>query len=134
MALLGCAGRVLIVDDEAVVRDVASDILRSGGYDVDVAVDGRSGLRRLTDGGELFDVVLLDLTMPEISGEEVHRELARSDAAPVVIFSSGHSETDYVSEQLREGRATFLRKPYRAVDLLRAVAVAVSLNRQTDSS
>lgn len=88
-----CA-RILVVDDDDAVRDLVAAILRSGGYDVSVANDGRQALTKLAN--ESFDVVVTDLVMPEQEGIETIRLIRRDFPAVKVIAMSGAFGGDYL--------------------------------------
>ncbi len=113
----GEAGTVLVVDDEEMVRRLARMALERSGFSVLTAADGRQGVEAFRAGADRVAVVLLDLTMPELSGEEVYRELRRIRPGVKVIFSSGY---DQRTGPLLED-AAFLRKPYRPQDLVARV-------------
>jgi two-component system NtrC family sensor kinase len=89
--------RILVVDDEMSVRVALQRYLASRGHDVEATASGRDGLARLSAG--LYDAVILDMRMPDLSGEEMYRELESGDAehARRVIFTTG----DLVSESMR---------------------------------
>jgi two-component system cell cycle sensor histidine kinase/response regulator CckA len=118
-------GRALVVDDEQAARDVAAAMLGSLGFEVTKASSGREAIALLVGVAEPFDVVLLDLTMPEVGGEDVLAELkARTIETPVVL-SSGYDAAE-LSERLAARRiAAFLQKPYRLDQLREAIAAAV---------
>ncbi|NNL66446.1 MAG: PAS domain S-box protein [Myxococcales bacterium] len=117
---------ILVIDDEAVVRSVAERILRDGGYRVLCAADGQSGLDLHRDGNGSVGAVLLDLTMPGLSGEEVLRELRRRSGALPVVLMSGYTESE-VGGPIRElGYGGFVRKPFASRALLDPVREALA--------
>ena len=109
---------ILVIDDEDVVRGVAERILRHAGYRVLCAPDGQTGLDLHRDGAGAIGAVLLDLTMPGLSGEAVLRALrARAPDLPVVLMS-GYTESE-VGGPIRElGYSGFVRKPFASRPLL----------------
>src|SRR5690242_15920579 len=110
-ALIG-SGTVLVIDDEEIVRRTAQATLEHFGYEVVVAEDGRQGLdafRRLADR---VDVVLLDMTMPVMSGEETFRKLRGIRPDIKVILSSGYNEAEAIRSFSGKGLAGFVQKPY----------------------
>ncbi len=117
---LDAAATILVVDDEPVVRRVAQRVLERAGYRVLLAENGREALRLVGDGNGEVKLVLLDLTMPELSGEETFELLrARTPQLPV-IMTSGYSEE--TSTHLTDrGLAGFLEKPYAADELITAI-------------
>jgi signal transduction histidine kinase/CheY-like chemotaxis protein len=114
-------GIVLVIDDEEIVRRTAQATLERFGYQVFVAQDGRRGLdafRRLSD---CVDVVLLDMTMPVMSGEETFRELRSIRPDVKVILSSGYNEVEAIRRFTGKGLAGFVQKPYTSSRLAEAV-------------
>lgn len=115
-------GRVLVVDDEAAVREFASQALRDAGYEVVEAADGREALERLgRQDLPGIDVVVLDLAMPRMGGDEALREIRRRNPQAKVILCSGYSEPDAQARLGGANRAYFLPKPYRPDDLVTGV-------------
>ena len=106
------AGTVLLVDDEEPVRAVASEMLRQLGFEVVCAVDGQDALRLYREDPERIELVLMDLNMPQLGGEETFHELRRINAAVRVVLSSGFSEQEVTRKFLGQGLAGFLQKPY----------------------
>ncbi len=116
--------RVLIIDDEAMVRAQLRRTLKLRGYSVTDAVDGRSGLVAALETAP--DVVILDMTMPDVDGAEVLRRLRAAGSNVPVIISSGYLD---VSLELRLPRGQFqgfLAKPYGAGDLCAAIEQALA--------
>lgn len=110
-------GTALLVDDDLGVLDVSQEMLRHVGFDV-IAVDsGAKAIEVFQRRSHELAVVLLDLTMPEMNGEEVfHRMQALNSQVPVVL-TSGFNEQDTVQRFAGSGLAGFLQKPMRLVDL-----------------
>jgi two-component system cell cycle sensor histidine kinase/response regulator CckA len=111
----GGRGRVLVVDDEPAIRQLAARILARLGYEVLTAVDGVDAIEvfRATPG---IRAVLLDLAMPRMSGAEALVELRRLDPRVKVVLSSGFGEEEAASLSTLEG-VFFLHKPYRPQEL-----------------
>ncbi len=102
--------RVLVVDDSITVREVERQLLRQGGYEVDVAVDGRDGWNQLRKGG--YDLVVTDVDMPRMTGLELLRAIRDHEALrelPVVIVSYKDREEDRLAG-LRLGANSYLTK------------------------
>jgi len=118
------SGTVLVVDDDASVLDVAGVMLRRMGFTVATATDGLEALAHLSSGAAV-DLVLLDLTMPRMDGEQTLVELRRTHADLPVLLSSGYGETD-VARRIQSDPATrFVGKPYTYRGLLAAVRGAL---------
>jgi PAS domain S-box-containing protein len=109
---------ILVVDDDPAVRDVAEGILTASGYRVLTAADGREGVEVYRRHQEEIAVVVLDMSMPEMDGEEAFREIRRIRADARVVLSSGYNEQDATSRFAGKGLASFIQKPYRSAALL----------------
>lgn len=111
---------VLVVDDDEDIRDAVSWALEDEGYRVATATDGRDALRRLREG-ELPSVVLVDLMMPHMDGEELVRAVAASPFAHVpIVVMSGHVGAG--AKAGAAGAAACLPKPVDLDDLLSTIA------------
>ncbi|MFH0983504.1 MAG: PAS domain-containing protein [Planctomycetota bacterium] len=120
-------GTILVVDDEEAVRTVARMTLERFGFTVLTAADGRQALEVFQRHADEIAAVLLDMTMPQLSGEEVLRELRRVRPKVPVVLSSGYNEEDAISQFIGEELAGFVQKPYRPrelVEKLRAILEA----------
>ncbi len=116
------AGRlVLVVDDEEMVRSVARASLESRGHEVVTAGDGFEGLATARERFEELAAVVLDLTMPGLSGAEVLRALHAERPSLPVILCSGYSEEEATGGLPPGSFALFLQKPFRATELLAAL-------------
>jgi PAS domain S-box-containing protein len=114
---LSRGGTILLVDDDPEVRDVGSQMLERLGFKVLTAAHGREGLKVFQEYGGGIDCVILDLTMPEMGGEEVFRELRRLRSNVRVILSSGYNEQEVTQRFAGKGLAGFIQKPYRVANL-----------------
>ena len=120
-------GTILVVDDEAMVRDLATEILERQGFTVLTAADGREALEVYRAHTDEIACVLLDLTMPHMDGEQCFRELRQIKSDVRVILSSGYNEQDATQRFAGLGLAGFIHKPYQSATLnarLRAVLQA----------
>ncbi len=116
--------RILLVDDEATVRVVATNMLEEAGFTVRTATTGDEAIELFRGQPDEIACVVLDLTMPERDGLETLEALRRIRSDVRVILSSGYSEREAASRLLGQGPAGFLKKPYGSselVDLLRTV-------------
>ncbi|MFC1800946.1 ATP-binding protein [Nanoarchaeota archaeon] len=109
-------GTVLVVDDELPVRMVAEKILSRYGYDVIVAKDGQEGVDKFLQYKDTIDLVLLDLVMPEMSGEDAMAHILQADSMAKVIISTGQKqqETDKILKRARD----YIQKPYTVTQLI----------------
>jgi len=119
-------GTVLVVDDDETARAVAAAMLRRLGFDVLLAADGREGLSVFAENASRIDLVLLDLTMPAMSGEEVFSELRRIRPAVRCVLTSGYSESDIAERFGDRGFVGFLPKPYRPESLAARIRDALA--------
>nr|WP_321258351.1 response regulator [uncultured Pseudodesulfovibrio sp.] len=115
--------RILVVDDEERFRKSMARILRSKGYAVDEASDGMDALNRLATGG--FDVVLLDLKMPELSGEETYNEIRLQGFDVETICLTGHVSINDATKLLQRGVFDYLVKPASVEEILSTVQRAM---------
>ena len=117
--LAGC-GTVLIVDDEEMVRHTARHTLERYGYRTLVAENGQQAVETYQRERNV-SLVLLDLTMPIMGGEEALRQLKTIDPGVRVLLSSGYNETEALERFAGEGLAGFIQKPYTATGLAESV-------------
>ncbi len=111
-------GVVLVVDDEETVRGVVADVLETFGATVLPAAGGEEALTLLRAQGDRVALVLLDLTMPGLSGEETLRRFRLLNARPPVVIMSGYSETETMKRSSDLGVAGFIQKPFEIATLL----------------
>jgi excisionase family DNA binding protein len=119
----GVRPRVLVVDDEAAIRDLLSKTLALAEYDVDLAPDGRHALERLRIIP--YDLLITDLKMPGIDGLTVIREARRLKADIPVIIITGFSTEASAIEAVNLGVSGYLTKPFRVPRVLAAAAKAL---------
>jgi len=115
------SGTILVVDDEPAVLYAAQQILEEFGFTVLTAADGRAGVRIFREHADEIAAVLLDMTMPEMDGQETFREIRRLRGEVRVILTSGYTEQDVASRLAGEGLAEFIQKPYRMEALVAKV-------------
>jgi len=123
-------GRVLVVDDEAIVRRSAGEVLKRLGYEVGFAKDGSEGLdlyEKAMKEERPFDVVIMDLTIPgELGGKRLVRKLRGLDPDAKVIVSSGYSDDPVMSQFKEYGFDGVLVKPYKVADLAAVIRKVLS--------
>ena len=122
---LSGSGLVLVVDDELIVRTTARLTLERFGYEVMVAVNGQEAIEIFRQRTADIRAVLLDLTMPVMSGEETLRHLKVIDPEVCVVLSSGFNEVEAIQRFTGKGLAGFIQKPYTAVALAAKVKQAI---------
>ncbi len=114
-------GRILVMDDETGVREVAEAMLRHIGHDAETVADGDTALVRYREefeAGRPFDAVIMDLTVPGgMGGRAAVRELLKFDPSALAIVSSGYSGDSILAEYEQHGFHGVIAKPYRLEDL-----------------
>jgi len=103
---------ILVVDDEAIIRQVASDILQSLGYEVMSAASGPEALSIYDANADRIDLIILDMLMPGMSGCEVLERLKQRNNGVRTILSSGFSQDTEPIKSIRDRELHFLQKPY----------------------
>jgi DNA-binding NtrC family response regulator len=121
------AGTVLIVDDEAAIRESLQTLLELEGYTVDTAGDGEEGLSRLAE--RPYDLVLLDFAMPDRNGIEVLREIRERDSELAVIMITAYGTVENAVNAMQSGATNFIQKPWDNEKLLADVRTAVGQRR-----
>jgi CheY-like chemotaxis protein len=116
------SGTILIIDDEKPVLAVAGDALKACGYNVLKAGDGVEGLSLYRENAGIIDAVLLDISMPYMSGLEVFDKLREMNKNIRVLLSSGYNDDNRIAEAVSRGAAGFLQKPYTAAELSRSIS------------
>ncbi len=112
---------VLVVDDEAIVRDLASEILSDQGYTVMTAKDGLEAVHVYEAMGDQIDLIILDIIMPKMSGIKAYKKLKNLTPDIKVLFCSGHGADEDIVKEVIEGRLPFTAKPFMPDELLAAV-------------
>ncbi len=120
--------KILIIEDEAEIVRFLSLELRHEGYSVDSCADGRSGLQKALSGE--FDLVLLDVMLPELNGVEVLRRLRRESAVPVIMVTARDAVMEKVNG-LDTGANDYITKPFHIEELLARIRMVL---RTADSS
>jgi len=123
-------GRVLIMDDEEIIRDVVARMLEQIGYDVDAAKDGAEAIQMYQDAVKQdhpFDVVIMDLTIPGgMGGRDAIRQLLEIDPRAKAIVSSGYSNDKVMSHFHDYGFKGVVAKPYTIDELNNALDVVIN--------
>jgi CheY-like chemotaxis protein len=115
---------ILLADDEPLLRTLGRAVLKGYGYEVLLAEDGLEAVEVYRREGRRIDLVILDLTMPRLSGRDTFRRLLDIDPQVRVLFSSGYS-AEYVSTDDYERSLGFVAKPYRPEVLAEMVRAAL---------
>jgi DNA-binding NtrC family response regulator len=118
--------RVLVVDDEKNIRTMLGRALDLEGFEVESAEDGQSGFTMASSGN--FDLVLLDLKLPDMTGLDVLEKLGDMERAPAVVMMSGHGTLEAAVKATRLGALDFLEKPIEMERMLLTVSNALRLD------
>jgi PAS domain S-box-containing protein len=114
-------GLALLIDDEETVLNIGKEMLAEFGFDVVTAKDGAEGLKIFEQQHSQIRFVLMDLTMPNMDGEEAFREFRKIDPKVKVIICSGYNEQEVSQKFVGKGLAGFLKKPYMLNELQIAI-------------
>jgi PAS domain S-box-containing protein len=125
---------ILVVDDEHIVRRSAKAMLERYGYSVVLAENGKEAVELYKVLADKVDLVLLDMTMPVMSGEEAFRHLKTLRPEVRVVLSSGYNEVEAVRRFTGKGLAGFLQKPYSAITLAEKIRSVLREARGTAQS
>ena len=124
------SARILVVDDEANIRALIDEILSEEGYEVTTAADAKEA--RAAREEHDFDLVLLDIWMPDTDGISLLKEWSQTGAGGTVVMMSGHGTVDTAVEATRLGAVDFIEKPVSLAKLLRTVEKSLSVRRSKD--
>jgi DNA-binding NtrC family response regulator len=116
-------GKILVIDDEDIVRISCSRTLTPGGFEVKLAKNGQDGLKML--GEEKFDLVLTDLKMPDMDGIEVLRKIKQDRPEVEVIIITGYQTVDTAVKAIKLGAFDYIEKPFTPDALISAVSKAL---------
>ena len=123
----GTAQRILIIDDEAAIRESLETLLELEGYTIEVAVNGEAGLERIEENS--YDLVLLDLALPGKSGLEILPLIRERHPSLPVIMITAYGKVENVVDAIRSGAQNFVQKPWDNEKLLADIRSAIGLYR-----
>ena len=128
----GLAGAVLIIDDEAAIRESLQTLLELEGFAVETAETGEAGLQRI--GEHPFDLILLDLTLPGRNGMEVLAEIRAHETGLPVIMITAFGTVENAVRAMQSGAVNFVQKPWDNEKLLADVRAAVGWRRAEEEN
>jgi len=111
--------QILVIDDEGVICDACRLVLAEKGHGVDHCLSGKGGLLAIERG--TYDVVLLDMKLPDIDGTEVLKAVREKTPAPRVIVMTGYSTMSNAIDAMKLGAADYLSKPFTDDELIEAI-------------
>jgi CheY-like chemotaxis protein/anti-sigma regulatory factor (Ser/Thr protein kinase) len=115
--------RILIVDDDRALRFVLSELLTDAGHTVDQAAGGREALRRLD--AEPFDIVLLDIGLPDVSGLDVLAHARSVSSPPIVVMMTADDTPETLLAAVRQQAYRYLRKPFAPAVIVEVIEDAI---------
>ena len=119
-------GKILLVDDEQIIRTIGDLLLKDMGYDVILAEDGLQGVNIFKEQHDDIDLVLMDLTMPVMSGVEAFYKMRKIDPSVKVIITSGYAQADGIDELRTNGLAGFITKPFSDFELSKIISTVLT--------
>src|SRR5437588_2006253 len=125
-------GSVLIIDDEAEIRESLQTLLEMEGFEVETAISGEDGISQMAD--RPFDLVLLDLTLPGRNGMEILAEIHSHDSSLPVIMITAYGTVENAVRAMQSGAANFVQKPWDNEKLLADVRAAVGWRRAEEEN
>lgn len=132
--LIRGSGTILFVDDEEILRLSTKSMLNNLGYTVLTASNGAAALKLVQRQFEKIDLILMDITMPEMSGEETSRRILEDHPELPIILCSGFTKKRHFKKLERSGIAGFIRKPFGLAELSTIIASSLSNSPQTTST
>jgi DNA-binding NtrC family response regulator len=117
--------KALVIDDEQIVLDSVSKILKDENFEVEVTLSGRQGLEQAIQKD--YDIVLTDLRMPDIGGMRVLRDAKRAKPALPVVMITGYGSVKSAVQAMKLGAAEYLEKPFSPDALIRTVNSALHI-------
>jgi two-component system, cell cycle sensor histidine kinase and response regulator CckA len=114
------AKRALIIDDEQPLLDIISEVLNNLDIECVQAANGKSAIE-IASEKKIFDIILVDMNMPELNGKDTYRELRKKHPKSAVIFMSGYDISDNIREMKLNNPNTFLKKPFSIAQLSKTV-------------
>ncbi len=118
---------ILVVDDEEPVRRLLKKELNRKGFVVDTASNGREALKKVKQ--KSFDIVLLDIVMPELDGISFLKKLKKDPSSPAIIVLTGRATVDTAVEAMKNGATDYLSKPYKLEELVLVIKRAAEERR-----
>jgi CheY-like chemotaxis protein len=119
--------RILIIDDDRLMRTACSRVLVQAGYQVVCAESGIAGLKEIGESIEKYDLVLLDQLMPGMSGMDVMEQIKANDPKIPILIITGSATKESVAELVRSGASDCLPKPFTPEELRTAVQKAIKI-------
>lgn len=123
--------RILVVDDEASIREVLTEYLSGFGYEVVAAADGEEALRKFVAGR--FDCIVTDLSMPRIDGLELIQRVRQQDKGVQILVITGYPAIDSAVHAMKHGAYDYISKPFHMEDLYLKIERAIHAHKTETS-
>ena len=120
---MGGEGKVLVVDDDVMVRDLLRDIVLEQGCHVATAESGEAAIEEVSNSH--FDLIFLDLVLPGLNGVEILKAIKQKDRSTVVVIITGYGDDSIALEAMSLGPMLLLRKPFRHSDIIEVLNMVV---------
>lgn len=129
--IISGTGNVLIIDDEEYITKISSEMLKTLGYNPTECIGGFDGVAFYQNNWNNIDLIILDMIMPGMTGEETFVELQKINPNVKVLISSGYSNTDAMKRLTKMGIVGSMQKPYELNDLSTTIKKAMGENKET---
>ncbi|NIP42536.1 MAG: response regulator [candidate division Zixibacteria bacterium] len=126
------SSKILIVDDEQIILNIASDVLKSEGYEIETTQDPREALEKIKT--KKFDFLLTDIKMPHIDGMTLAKEAQKISPDTGTIFMTGYASLDTAKEAIKAGAYDYIMKPFELAELRKGIAKAVAKKAKLEES
>ncbi len=126
--MVGKQLNILVVDDEQVIGNFFKDLLTKSGYQVIAITNGRQASELVAK--ERFDIIFLDLVMPEMDGPSVLKSVRQIDDLVPIVIITGYPDSDLMQRAMEQGPLTVLRKPLEADEVRKTINSLTGLNKR----
>ena len=116
------SGRILLVDDEEIIRSTGKALLEEAGYTVVTADNGRTGVDIFKKSPTEFDIIILDMMMPKMNGSEAFYAIKKINPNATVFIASGYTKDEKLEKLEKHGLSGFIHKPFKLNELLKLIA------------
>lgn len=107
--------KILVVDDEQVIRDLLTQLLHMKGHEVALGVSGQEAVSKAQ--AEAFDLIFMDIMMPDMDGVEALKQIRRQSSSAIVVMMTGFAVEEKIREAMAEGAFEFLYKPFNIMEV-----------------
>ncbi|MCY7375289.1 MAG: response regulator, partial [Pyrinomonadaceae bacterium] len=118
--------RILIAEDDTDMRELLEEILGDAGYEIVSVANGRLALAKISDESRMIDLVVTDVRMPEIKGDELLTKVRQIRAETPVLVITAFGSVENAVEMVKKGAYSYLTKPFQTKDLLLVIEAALA--------